>query len=563
MIKKYSRFFFLINLFLLVFMVGCNKEQEPLFSNVEISESLGDIPQDVYFIFTNSSTTDSTEVSPSVSYSETSRTLSASSSSVSYLDELDTSSTADSSIKQQIIDFNKSNYITRNNSARSISPPSYSFTPVTDNVDDEATFYLDSTYPGSSIDATCRFASTIDGVSLSIWVADDCWTVGGTKSKLITSDMVNLMAEEFLSDISTDDVYDSVTGIYGAPWGIFADNYPTSVIPGSEANKITIFLYDIPEDNVCGFYWSKDNFLQSSCSGSNERVMFYMDSVMFATEDESTIWDITDSYPEMIISTLGHEFQHMIQFYQKQIVYNTDSTDTWVNEMCSEVTEDFIADKLDVAGPRGIEGSGLAGTDIIINSRLNSFNYYNDSSLVEWKGVVENYSIVYSFGAFLARNYGGAALFRNIVRSYEIDEQAVVTAVNSVNNLNLTFEDLLVGWGEAVLKSDIESGSGYTRYNSTSLDGYFNSSPDNPAGSDYNLGSINLENYGVEVSGTDIYGPIIYNKNYSGIYFEMPETTLQPASNTYYLAGSDLTGEQNWNVELPTGVRLTVVKKDS
>ncbi len=561
MVKKYRGFFFFISLCLLVFMVGCNQEQEPLFSNVEISASLGDIPQDVYFIFTNSSTTDATEVSPSISYSEISRTLSASYSSVSYMDGLDTLSTADSSIKQQIIDFNKSNYIARNNTARSISPPSYSFTPVDeprDEKDDTATFYLDSTIQGSSISATCRFANSedIDGIYLSIWVANDCWSEDGSIDEKISESMVIAMANEFLSTDPEGDVYEWVTDIYGEPWGASADNFPSSVIPGSEASKITIFLYDIPEENVCGFYWSKDNFLQTSCSGSNERVMFYMDSVMFATEDNSS-WDITDSYPEMIISTLGHEFQHMIQFYQKQIVYNTDSTDTWVNEMCSEITEDLLAEKLGVAGPRGIRDNGFAGDDEIMNSRLNDFNIHNDSSLVLWDSDVTDYSMVYSFGAYLARNYGGAALFRNIVQSYEIDEQAVVTAVNSVNNLNLTFEDLLAGWGKSVLRSDTAYSSGYTRYNST--DGYFISFPDNPDGTDYSLGSINLENYGTIISEDwTLYGPKIYNGNISN-----PLTTLQPGSNTYYLAGTGLTGEQNWNVELPTGVKLTVVKKDS
>ena len=43
----------------------------------------------------------------------------------------------------------------------------------------------------------------------------------------------------------------------------------------------------------------------------------------------------------------------MIHFYQKRVVQDTIS-EAWLNEMASEVTEDLIADKMMVSGPRGV-----------------------------------------------------------------------------------------------------------------------------------------------------------------------------------------------------------------
>ena len=77
-----------------------------------------------------------------------------------------------------------------------------------------------------------------------------------------------------------------------------------------------------------------------------------MDSAYFAVPDGPT-WEVTDRGPSVIIGTLAHEFQHMIHFYQKPVVRDADS-ESWLNEMASEVAEDLIADKMMVSGPRGV-----------------------------------------------------------------------------------------------------------------------------------------------------------------------------------------------------------------
>ena len=45
------------------------------------------------------------------------------------------------------------------------------------------------------------------------------------------------------------------------------------------------------------------------------------------------------------------------------------------------------------------------------------YNQNNDIQVTTWNGSLENYSINYALGAYLARTYGGAALFQAIVQN--------------------------------------------------------------------------------------------------------------------------------------------------
>ena len=212
----------------------------------------------------------------------------------------------------------------------------------------------------SSVPATCR--KVVNGVSvagggtrtLNIWVADNCWYVGGTEgAQLVTQSMVDAIADKFLDDGSFNDIYDWVTAMLGAEWG--PHGAADLVLPNGE---ITILLCDIANDNAAGgyvgYFWSKDNYTTEYVPESSERVMFTIDAVSYATGDGS--WDAGDFWPEEIFSTLAHEFQHMIHFYQRGVLRDAMANgDTWINEMASLVTEDLVADKMEVIGPRGVD----------------------------------------------------------------------------------------------------------------------------------------------------------------------------------------------------------------
>lgn len=403
-----------------------------------------------------------------------------------------------------------------------------------------------------SIPATLRKISTDGTLSVNVWVADDSWD-SCSKWYCMNQTMVDAYAEKFIQSGIDNDIYDWVTNIYGFPWGSHAD---TALIDGTASNQIDILFFDIsndgnlatnsePKGGYLGFFWAKDNYKSSTVSYSNERLMFYMDSVLSAKPEDT--WEITDEWPAEMVSTLAHEFQHMINFYQKNVLRTSNvSTETWLNEMASLITEDFLAKKLGINGPRGVDSSiGGAGSAGNTSGRIPTFNYYSNTGVTEWSGNLSNYSVNYAFGAYLARNFGGVQLFQKIIQNSYTDYKAIEQALTDLG-YSLTFSQLLQKWSVAVLLSDqTDMAEGY-RFNTGN---YFTSTLNSI---DYSLGSINFYNYLVNTS----VGPRYYTESTLGSLSAHNKT-----SNTYVKMAESITGSYTKTIELPVNVSLTVVTK--
>ncbi len=409
---------------------------------------------------------------------------------------------------------------------------------------DSKTFYLDADGTQSTT-ATARkvisnITTDIGSKTLNIWVSNDSFDSGSgcSKSKCVTQTMVDQLADTFLKENLDNDIYDWATNIYEAEWGDDTNDY-TGLISAND--EITILLTDIDGDNsptggVIGFFWSKDNLDKATVNGSNERIMFYADAVMFANGEDG--WDINDFWPKEMVSTLAHEFQHMINFYQKRILLDTD-LDTWINEMLSETTEDIIATKIKHIGPRGVEYTdGSAGDPGNTDGRYPLFNENNTLSLTTWNNQLEDYSKVNAFGTYLIRNYGGAKLLHDIMHNTYVNEQAIVDAVNKPEEVaGKTFNNLLSEWGTAVLLSSIESPGNLPTYNT----GDFTDSQHN--GTTYEMGSINFFNYDPL--------PTIHTK----------AGTVQAQGNYYYKIGDNLTGDIIIDLKLNGQTEATLIAK--
>ena len=123
---------------------------------------------------------------------------------------------------------------------------------------------------------------------------------------------------------------------------------------------------------------------------------------------------------------------------------------------------------------------------------------------------------------------------------------------------NKSFGDLLVEWAEAALGSDSVTPAGLT-YNSGD---FRSSSPSDPSGTEYNLGSINLYNYDAR-NGWDIWprkGPVPYGDE-ADTFSPGNLKNTPPASNVIFLAGRALVGDASWEVEIPRGMTLEVLRK--
>jgi hypothetical protein len=422
-----------------------------------------------------------------------------------------------------------------------------------------------------SVPSTCRYVSPApvsiaDGGTrtLTIWVANDCWSATGTvgtgigeKRHLVTQAMVDALAAQFLSPGLSNDIYDWDTSVLGAEWG--PHSYTNLIQPNGE---ITILLSDIQADNsdsggIVGYFWAVNNFKTTSYPSSNQRIMFVVDSVMYANPNADgssgvggTGWAAANYWSKVVFSTLAHELQHMIQFHQKQIVAGAaGSSDTWINEMCSMIMEDLVADKLGVEGPRGVSSlttpDGSAGAAGNTLGRMPGFNQYSSYALaVTYPATfgLTQYAVSYAFGAWLARNYGGAGLLRRIVQSPQTDSAAVTSAAAAASGKKETMERLLEKWAASVLLSDTTTAPAGYRYNTggwtTSSDG----------GNTYNLGSIDVSRYSPGLTVFSSAGSV-------------PGTPVQHASNVYFKATSALAAPRTWSLTLPAGIRMSVVLK--
>ena len=418
-----------------------------------------------------------------------------------------------------------------------------------------------------SIPATARRVVTDGETTAALWVADRDWGPNCRGAgPCLTGEMVDALAERFLRPGAGNDIHDWVTAIYGDPWGPHPD---VDVIPPEAVDEIHIMLFDIQGDGapqpgecrIVGFFWAMHNFLQSpDFPLSAARLMFSMDSALMALA-EGPSWEVTDRWPSIVIATLAHEYQHMIHFYQKPVLREAES-EAWLNEMASEVAEDLIADKLKVSGPRGVAyddpTAGASGNE---RGRLPYYNLFNDIQVTAWNGKLANYAVNYALGAYLARTYGGAELFSEIVQSDDAGVEAIEAAL-AAGGHEVTFGEVLADWAVATLLSDSTAAPAPYRYNSGAW------STSYTGGEQFRLGSINLFNYRYEPPEqvSDCIGPDLANRPaQEGPYLHTLESFNErrqpPHSNMIATLGRN-SGRVRLKVTAVGDNRITVVVKE-
>ena len=383
--------------------------------------------------------------------------------------------------------------------------------------------YNCTNYINATAKKVVRAISTKQGDrDLIVWVEDDEYNNGGIISGgTITQNMVDKLANTFLKNSDNnkydDDIYDWDTNIYGKEWGSDAQSINSNLI--GESDTINILIFNANSRGLAGYFYPKDNFKKSYIPASNEKIMFYVNSELYSKNEGETF------------TTLAHEFQHMIHFYRRNVNNIEDST--WFDEMMSEATEDLVATKLKLKGPRNVDyRDGTAGNSHNTGGRYPKFNEYNYLSLTNWGSGATPYSKVSSFGAFLLRNYGGAKILHDLMYSKSSNEEAILDATGVSR-----FETLLNKWAEAVILSDVDDlNSSKPRYNfgdfkETTYDGIT-----------YKLGSINFFNY-----------------------YPMPtmssSKTINKDANLYYKVGNSLSGELKINVNIEKGGDVIIIAK--
>ena len=363
--------------------------------------------------------------------------------------------------------------------------------------------------------------------NLVVWVEDDVYKDSMLPSGYITQDMVDKLADTFLKEGSDNDIYNWDTNIYGEEWGDDASEIKKNLILNNNTINIlisTIYDKNGNDDTIAGYFHKKDNYKSTYVEASNEKIMFYINSKLYQSDEKETF------------TTLAHEFQHMIHFYQREIKLGLIDS-TWFNEMMSETTEDLVATKIEYHGPRNVDyRDGTAGYSGNRGGRYPNFNKYNYLSLTNWGNSVVDYSKVSSFGAFLLRNYGGssggAKVLHDMMYSTSSNENAVLDATGESS-----FESLLNKWAEGVILSDVDDlDNSKPRYNF----GDFKNTT--YGGITYKLGSINFFNYSPKPSMNS-------------------SKTLNKDANLYYKVGSNLSGKVKIDVNIEKGGDVIIIAK--
>ncbi|WP_438697818.1 M30 family zinc metallopeptidase [Vogesella sp.] len=202
-------------------------------------------------------------------------------------------------------------------------------------------------------DADAAFSSTLEGQavlgngqSVNVWVAAN-------------SNISRAQAQR-MADIFASQIYNPVVALAGEPWGAVPTVAQNSLIAGG-ARDIHIVLHDITPDaqplGVIGYFWGINNFTrafllqhpETAALKSNEQLVFFMDSATYGyagdpdplNSNNKLLWSETNPTPAIAITTLAHEFQHMVQFYQKVVRHAANplpvpADDTWQNELASQ-----------------------------------------------------------------------------------------------------------------------------------------------------------------------------------------------------------------------------------
>lgn len=281
--------------------------------------------------------------------------------------------------------------------------------------------------------------------------------------------------------------------------------------------KVNIVVYDLFNDGArgktIGFFSSVDYYLNGltftnmTIENSNEGKYFYIDS-RFALKE----FDLS-------LSTLAHEFQHMIHFGVKSM--KGIKTDSNFNEMLSMLCEDMVQKHLELDDQDSPK------------ERLRQFStQYYKSGIRKFENTALSYANAYAFGAWLCRQYGGAELVQTMMKNSYAGNDCIVEAVNALNGTSFSFNELFSHFIMACLDdSDFtfnQDASQTVSYNANGITYDYPMEAVNLWGEEYKGPAIFKNNTVTELSQN--YGMIL--KNYETLEAGTDSVTLNFASES-------------------------------
>lgn len=274
-------------------------------------------------------------------------------------------------------------------------------------------FYVDATY---DISGRTQVVSTLRQVGdhAIFYTADDWWSGLGPAEREVANAAILNLANEFDKTI-----YPRLTRVYGSEWS-----------PGIDNELRISILITRTKKGTGGYFNSVDEYLKSQIAGSNEREMLYLNSDYISSVSARDF--------------LAHEFQHMINFYQKEKLRNIVE-DIWLNEARSEYASTLCG----YDSP--YEGSNL-------ERRVRDFLRYPADSLTEWQNEFSDYGVANLFMQYLVSRYGEQILTR-MMKAEAVGIASIDQAL-AAGGFAERFDDVFTNWIIASYIDDCQLGEG-------------------------------------------------------------------------------------------------------
>lgn len=287
-----------------------------------------------------------------------------------------------------------------------------------------------------------------------------------------------------MASIFANQIYNPVVALIGEPWGTVPTVAQSSLIAGGKRD-IHIVLHDITPDGqpygIIGYFWGINNFTRSfllqhpetASLKSNEQLVFFMDSATYGyggdvdpLDNAKTLgWSESNPTPAVAVTTLAHEFQHMVQFYQKVVRHAANplplsADDTWQNELASQTIAYLLGQQMyanqgtgnDDINPNEL---GYNSPDLKASGQFAQSLGYGGCLMTSWGessfdpcSAALHYPQALSFGMYLVHQYGPGIL-RDWVSSNKNGIAAIEAGLRAQGE-TAGFYNVLKKWQQSV-----------------------------------------------------------------------------------------------------------------
>ena len=279
----------------------------------------------------------------------------------------------------------------------------------------QRTWYINADNGMEQRTATLKRQKTFaDGRVINLWLEDA--EAGAGK---MTDAMLDTFMERFARPANS--VYGLVSGLAGQPWGAHAYN---DLIAAEQPIDI-VFVNFVPDGKpygLLGYFWALNNL---KANPSDEQLKYSNESLSFYMDTETVYLDLAKGM-DMQISTLAHEFVHMVNFYQRRVLRGMSyGFTTFLEEMSAVMVEDVL-------GERITPGYNTA-RDEHVPAWLARSGFNCDPT--EWSvdKTCFGYNVVGAYGAYLLRQYG-VGFYQQMLKntsstdSWTVLDNAITTA---------------------------------------------------------------------------------------------------------------------------------------